>query len=84
MPKEHLNYKQVQEIKEELIQKKIELGEHSQAVYQERYLDVHPDGTAETVEERLAAVAIDVASAELAYDKDYDVKKFSKDSESIV
>lgn len=79
MPEEFLDYNDVEKIKKELVKNKVSLGDHARALYEDRYLNLNPDGTMETIEERLASVAIDIASAELKYNKDYDVKKLAFD-----
>ena len=67
MPQALLKYNDIKSIIDELIKVKITISENARQIYNERYLKNNLNGKKQSVEERLASVAIDIASAQCLY-----------------
>ena len=67
MPEQLLDYETFRKIQDKFVETKIELGENAREIYRQRYLRKNLDGSNETIEERLSALAIEIASADMNY-----------------
>jgi ribonucleoside-diphosphate reductase alpha chain len=67
VPSQLITYEQFQALVKGLIKTPITLTEHARSIYSERYCKRLANGSIESIEERLAACAVDIASAEMEY-----------------
>lgn len=70
MPNQLLQYEEFRGIREELAtyaQSKLNLSDNAQAIYDSVYNKTLEDGSRETTADRMAAVAVDIASADMDY-----------------
>ncbi|MBI4155239.1 adenosylcobalamin-dependent ribonucleoside-diphosphate reductase [Candidatus Woesearchaeota archaeon] len=71
MPIQHYDFQTLQNIKKEVLEKgkKNNFRANSNKIWEKRYLKINPDNSKETIEDRVAGIAVDVATADVPYYK---------------